>query len=98
TALTGRSYPIRIAQLPPRPTLLSRLFRRSQFPWLQQPVPATNGQRLWLPADSGIQQIEQGNELYRVMALQQAMRAQRGSSKSLDPAWPELLADAYLLL
>jgi len=98
TALTGRSYPIRIAQLPPRPTLLSRLFRRSQFPWLQQPVPATNGQRLWLPADSGIQQIEQGIELYRVMALQQAMRARRGSAESLDPAWPELLADAYLLL
>jgi len=98
TALTGRSYPIRIAQLPPRPTLLSRLFRRSQFPWLQQPVPATNGQRLWLPADSGIQKIEQGNELYRVMALQQAMRARRGSAESLDPAWPELLADAYLLL
>lgn len=98
TALTGRSLPIRIAQLPARPTLLSRLYRRHQAPWLRQPIPATDGQRLWLPADSGIENIAQGNESYRVMALQQAMRAQRGSAALLDPAWPALLADAYLLL
>ncbi|MFA5494391.1 MAG: hypothetical protein WC247_06405 [Porticoccaceae bacterium] len=98
TAVTGTSYLIRVAQLPARPTLLSRLFRRSQFPWLTQPVPSTNGQRLWLPADSGMEDIHQGNELYRVMALQQALRAQRGSAEMSDPAWPPLLADAYLLL
>ena len=98
TALTGRSLPIRIAQLPARPTLLSRLYRRHQAPWLRQPIPATDGQRLWLPADSGIENIAQGNEYYRAMALQQAMRAQRGSAALLDPAWPALLADAYLLL
>ncbi|WP_285260878.1 nitric oxide reductase activation protein NorD [Halopseudomonas bauzanensis] len=98
TALTGRSLPIRIAQLPARPTLLSRLYRRHQAPWLRQPIPATDGQRLWLPADSGIENIAQGNECYRAMALQQAMRAQRGSAALLDPAWPALLADAYLLL
>ncbi|EZQ18128.1 von Willebrand factor A [Halopseudomonas bauzanensis] len=98
TALTGRSLPIRIAQLPARPTLLSRLYRRHQAPWLRQPIPATDGQRLWLPADSGIENIAQGNECYRAMALQQAMRAQRGSTALLDPAWPALLADAYLLL
>ncbi|MEZ2745859.1 nitric oxide reductase activation protein NorD [Halopseudomonas bauzanensis] len=98
TALTARSLPIRIAQLPARPTLLSRLYRRHQAPWLRQPIPATDGQRLWLPADSGIENIAQGNECYRAMALQQAMRAQRGSAALLDPAWPALLADAYLLL
>jgi len=98
TALTGRSHPIRIAQLPARPTLLSRIYRRNQAPWLQQPIPATDGQRLWLPADSGIENIAQGNELYRVMALQQAARIQRRSAELLDPAWPALLADAYLLL
>ncbi|SDS99449.1 nitric oxide reductase NorD protein [Halopseudomonas litoralis] len=98
TALTGNSLPIRIAQLPARPTLLSRLYRRNQFPWLKQPIPATNGHRLWLPADSGIENITLGNELYRVMALQQAIRAQRGSADPLDPGWPALQADAYLLL
>ena len=98
TAVAGASLPIRIAQLPARPTLLSRIYRRNQAPWLKQPIPATNGQRLWLPADSGIEDIAQGNEYYRVMALQQALRAQRGSAALMQPGWPALLADAYLLL
>ncbi|MFA5677122.1 MAG: hypothetical protein WC953_01745 [Pseudomonas sp.] len=98
TALSGRSLSIRIAQLPARPTLLSRLYRRNQSPWLTHPIPATNGRRLWLPADSGIEAIAQGNEFYQVMALQQAMRIQRGSAEQLNPAWPALLADVYLLL
>src|SRR5690606_11283479 len=67
-------------------------------PWQQQPIPATDGQRLWLPADSGLQDIEHGAEAYRVMALQQALRAQRGTAQALPPASPALLADAYLLL
>lgn len=98
TALNGRSLPLRIAQLPARPTLLARFYRRDQAPWLKQAVPATNGQRLWLPADTGIENIALGNELYRIMALQQGMRAQRGSAAAVDPHWPALLADAYLLL
>lgn len=98
TALSGRSLPLRIAQLPARPTLLSRFYRRDQAPWLKQAIPATNGQRLWLPADSGIEDITLGNEFYRIMALQQSMRAQRGSAAGVDPDWPALLADTYLLL
>jgi nitric oxide reductase NorD protein len=98
TAVSGHSQPIRIAQWPPRPTLLSRFYRRNQSPWLKQPIPATNGERLWLPADSALQDLDQGNEYYRVMALQQAIRAQRGSAQWLNPAWPALQADAYLLL
>src|SRR5690606_2815692 len=39
-----------------------------------------------------------GNELYRVMALQQALRAQRGSADALAPGWPALWVDVYLLL
>ncbi|MCK0538093.1 nitric oxide reductase activation protein NorD [Alcanivorax quisquiliarum] len=98
TAVAGRSLPIRIAQLPARPTLLSRIYRRNQSPWLKQPIPATSGERLWLPADSGMENITQGNAFFRAMALQQAARASRGSAEWLDPAWPALLADAYLLL
>jgi len=48
SAVTGSSYPIRIAQPPAWPTLLARFFRRVQTPWQQQPIPATDGQRLWL--------------------------------------------------
>ena len=98
TAVTGSSYPIRIAQPPAQPTLLARCFRRVQSPWQQQPIPATDGQRLWLPADSGLADLEHGAETYRVMALQQALRAQRGTAKALPPTSPALLADAYLLL
>ena len=98
TALSGTSRQIRVAQQPPHPTMLARVFRRVQSPWLTRPIPATNGQRLWLPIDTGIQDIERGNQLYRVMALQQTIRAQRGSAELLDPAWPALQADAYLLL
>ncbi|EXF46395.1 von Willebrand factor, type A [Pseudomonas sp. BAY1663] len=98
TAVTGASYPLRIAQPPARPTLLARLFRRVQYPWQRQPVPATDGRRLWLPADSGMADIEFGSEAYRVMALQQALRAQRGSAELFDPTHPPLLADACLLL
>ena len=98
TALSGTSQQIRVAQKPPHPTMLARVFRRVQSPWLTQPIPATNGQRLWLPVDSGMEDIEQGNELYRVMAMQQTMRALRGSAELFDPAWPALQADAYLLL
>lgn len=98
TALSGNSLPIRAAQRPPHPTMLARFFRRVQAPWLKQPIPATNGERLWLPVDSGIEDIALGNELYRVMALQQTSRVQRGSAGLLDPQWPVLRADAYLLL
>ncbi|MGE4405599.1 nitric oxide reductase activation protein NorD [Pseudomonas sp.] len=98
TAVTGASYPLRIAQPPARPTWLARLFRRAQHPWQRQPIPATDGRRLWLPADSGLADIELGNEAYRVMALQQALRAQRGSAELFAPTRPPLLADACLLL
>ena len=98
TAITGHSYTIRTAQHPAHPTFLSRLFGRVQTPWLQQALPATNGRYLWLPADSDIADIERGNELYRVMALQQALRAQRGSAEPGTIFNSPLQQDVYLLL
>lgn len=98
TAITGHSYSLRIAQHPAIPTFLSRVFGRTQAPWLQQAVPATNGQHLWLPADSRIENIEQGYELYRVMALQQALRAERGSAAPPQVLSSPLHQDVYLLL
>ena len=98
TAITGHSYPLRIAQHPAHPTFLSRVFGRVQSPWLQQPVPATNNRYLWLPADSRVENIHYGNELYRVMALQQALRAARGSAEPPQPIISALHQDVYLLL
>jgi len=97
-ALTGQSYPLRLAQHPAHPTFLSRVFRRTQSPWLTQSVPATNGRYLWLPADSRIDDIERGNELYRTMALQQALRAARGSAEPPQPLTSALQRDVYLVL
>ncbi len=98
TAITGHSYPLRIAQHPAHPTFLSRVFGRVQSPWLQQPIPATNSSYLWLPADSRIEDLHHGNELYRVMALQQALRAVRGSAELPQPMTSALHQDVYLLL
>lgn len=97
TAVFGAGYPIRPAQPPPRATLLDRLFRRGLFPYRQAAIPATDGAALWLPADLGITNKTEAVEHYRTMALQQAMRACRGSALMISDLNP-LLADAYLLL
>lgn len=97
TAYLGQGLRLRTAQDPPHPTLLSRIFRRVQSPWLKASIPATDGSSIWLPADSGIENQEEGVDLYRVMALIQAERVLRGSVTVFDPNWPPLLADAYLL-
>jgi nitric oxide reductase NorD protein len=78
--------------------VLARLFRRAQHPWQSQAIPATDGKHLWLPADSCIEDIERGHEHYRIMALQQAIRAQRGSASFIDGTLSPLQADVYLLL
>lgn len=98
TAITGHSYPLRIAQHAAHPTFLARLFGRVQAPWLQQAIPATNGRYIWLPADSKITDIKLGFELYRVMALQQVLRAQRGSAEPPTAFGSPLQQDMYLLL
>lgn len=98
TAIIGHSYPLRTAQHPAHPTFLSRVFGRVQAPWLQQAIPATNGRYLWLPGDSHITDIEQGHEAYKIMALQQALRAVRGSAEMLLQMPSALHQDVYLIL
>ncbi|MGO1247496.1 MAG: nitric oxide reductase activation protein NorD [Oceanisphaera sp.] len=98
TAITGHSFTLRSAQHPAHPTFLSRLFGGVQAPWLQQAVPATNDQCLWLPPNSHIININQGNSLYRAMALQQALRATRRSATLMPAQGSALQLDVYLLL
>ena len=98
TAVFGSRYPIRVARLPSRPTLLSLVFRRSQRPHLAQSIPATDGISIWLPPDSGLSNPSLATEYYRVMALQQAIRAQRGSAELLAEHLNPLISDVYLLL
>lgn len=98
TAVFPERYRIRVAQPPARPTLLDQLFHRQDRPRRRDAVPATNGISIWLPQDSHITQADIGAELYRVMALQQAVRATRGSAQFIDQRVPAEVADLYLML
>ncbi|WP_166261920.1 nitric oxide reductase activation protein NorD [Marinobacter salicampi] len=98
TAVFDRSYTLRAAQLPARATLLAMLFRYHRRPRRQGAIPATNGDSLWLPPDSGIVDTAFGAELYRAMALQQIVRARRGGAEVPVTQLSPLLADVYLLL
>ncbi|WP_347332474.1 nitric oxide reductase activation protein NorD [Marinimicrobium locisalis] len=98
TAVFGDSYSIRRAQLPARATLLSIVFKRHQKPRLRRQIPATDGTSLWLPPDSFLTDVTLATQLYRVMALQQAVRARRGSATAMGQDLKPLVADVYLLL
>ncbi|WP_438970926.1 nitric oxide reductase activation protein NorD [Methylophaga sp.] len=98
TALFDNSYPLRSAQLPARPTLLSKLFRHDREPRRQYPIPATDGVSIWLPPDTEITDSVRANELYRAMALSQVVRARRGGAELIASVKSMLQADVFLLL
>lgn len=98
TAIFGYSYPLRSAQFPARATLLSKFFRHDREPRRKHPIPATNGTSIWLPPDSDITNTSHATELYRAMALQQAIRARRGGAAIVAFERSFLRNDVYLLL
>ncbi len=103
TAYCGASLTLKTAQAPARPTMLERIFRRDQFPRQRDPVPATDGVSVWLPAhlpvgERGSVDVERDAALYRAMALLQAQLAVRGSVRLLDATRDPLLRDAALVL
>ena len=97
-AAFGRSYPIRVAQLPAPPSLLTSFFQPGKRPWRTQAVPATDGATILLPASLGVADPALALQYYRAMALQQAMRAERGTATRAahSPSAPHL--QLYLLL
>lgn len=97
TAVTGRTLPLRVAQEPPSPTLLSRIFRRSEGPLWTTAVPATDGVSIWLPAHLEPLRSETALEQYRAMALQQAMRVGRNSARFWPGHRDAVRGDLYLL-
>ncbi|HEY0877639.1 MAG TPA: hypothetical protein VGE10_04240, partial [Zeimonas sp.] len=100
SAAFGTGFALRVAQAPAPTTLLTRCFRRAQLPRAPDAVPATDGVSIWLPARLDVPDDEQALRLYRTMALQQAMRARRGSADLLSAATTTgpLVRDLYLLL
>jgi nitric oxide reductase NorD protein len=99
TAVFGRTYPLRIAQPPAPRTWLARWMRRRDLPPPGCALPATDGVSLWLPGEFGAHLPQaQAVELFRLHALRQAMRAQRGAAALLSPRDPPALQDLQLLL
>lgn len=98
TTVFGVGYPIRVAEPPAPPTLLTALFGRRRGPVRRRPVPATDGASLWLPANLGITDPLEALQAYRTMALQQAMRANRMSAAALRELDTPQEQDLYLVV
>ena len=98
SAVFGNSYRLRIAQPPARPTLLGNWFGRTPRPQRLAAVPATDGTSIWLPRSLDIPDRALAANLYKVMALQQAMRIRRGSALSPWRSLPPLAGALYHVL
>ncbi|MDB5949654.1 MAG: hypothetical protein JWR65_1509 [Massilia sp.] len=99
SAVFGRGFVIRVAQAPAPPTWLNKLFLRGQAPAQHAAVPCTDGDNIWLPASFGAGVGEAAAmEGYRVLMLQQAMRAVRGSARHYPFAGPRLLRALFLVV
>ena len=97
-AVFGRACPLRIAQAPARATLLARTFQRQNRPRVQCALPATDGDQIWLPAETGLSDAALALKRFRTVALQQAMRVARGSAAGVGRDTTPLVRDLYLLL
>lgn len=83
TAAFGSTYPLRIAQAPAPTPFVRRVFRRYEHPRTAVALPATDGVSIWLPKPAlSISESDAMDDL-RVMALQQAARAQRGTARAV---------------
>lgn len=94
-AVFGESFPIRTAQLPAPATFLTKLFHRNEGPRVTQAVPGTDGTHLWLPGRST---APAAIEQFRVLALQQAVRARRDCAARQSALVTELERAVYQVL
>lgn len=97
-AVFNTHYSLRIAQPPSPPTFLKKLLLRNEKPCGQSAVPATDGVSIWLPAHLGSNEGPLTLERYRTLALQQAMRARRGSASALSALDNPMQRGIYRLL
>ncbi len=97
-AVFGRAFPLRTAQTPARTTLLAKTFQRQNHPRTPGAIPATDGAQIWLPAQTGLTDAPLALERFRVVALQQAMRAVRGSAVGAGSNAAPLVRELYLLI
>ena len=102
TGVFGHSYALRVAQAPAPASWLARLLLRYPLPPPgAQALAATDDHSVWLPAAWPTQNgsSDAAAQRFRVLALQQAMRAQRGSARHAPRATQQPLRHAlYHLL
>lgn len=79
----GSSRQLRIAQHPAPMPLVRRMFRSYERPCARDAIPATDGCSIWLPAPLPGRDAELSIAELRIMSLQQAARAHRGSAHRL---------------
>lgn len=96
-AVFARRLPVRVAQPPPPPTWLGRWQERRRGPRPRQALPATDGQTLWLPADSGRDEPDAALRRFRLLALLHGQRVLRGSAGQLPTLSTSLERDLFLL-
>ncbi len=97
-AVFGTSFPIRVAQVPAPPTFLTKVFRRREGPRVHRAVPATDGNSIWLPARLPPEEQDGALEWYRLMALQQALRAVRQGPQYFAGLSNELQRSVFIVL
>ena len=99
SAVFEQIHALRIAQPPAPPTMLSRLFRRNDVHYWGPGIPATDGHAIWLPVDVNATDMPLAVSRFRAMALQQSIRAMRGSALYLSAAsGTPVVRGLYLLL
>jgi nitric oxide reductase NorD protein len=98
SAVFGRGFPLHVAEAPAPATFLTKVFRRAEGPKVTAALPATDGHGIWLPATLVAQRGLTGLEQFRVLALQQAVRATRGGAANWHALQDPLDRAVYLVL
>lgn len=96
-AVFRRSFPVRVAIPPARRNALRRFYERGQGPQPTSPVPATDDISIWLPREIPSLDADTALKRYRVIALQQAARAVRGTARAQPADADPLVRACYLI-
>lgn len=98
-AVFGRGYRLRPAQAPAPRSWLDKLIKRHEAPPAPRALPATDGASIWLPRSFDIVETDaSASERYRLMLLQQAMRAKRGSAQHYPYGQSAVLQACFQIL
>lgn len=98
TAAFHSRLPLRIAQAPARRTWIRNVLRKAELPVTDAAIPSTDGISIWLPRPLPNASERAALDQLRLMAMQQAQRARRGSARLLHLAGSPLQRSIYEVL